>query len=56
MLALDQRDRHAGAGQPSRQGRAGLTGADDHRIEALRHATLTISSAPASVPPTESPP
>ena len=33
QLALDERDRHAGRGQPAGKRRAGLAGADDDRVE-----------------------
>ena len=33
QLALDQRDRHAGGGQPAGERRPGLAGADDDRVE-----------------------
>ena len=37
QLALDQRDLHAGAGQPPGERRPGLPGADDDRVESLGH-------------------
>ena len=39
QLALDERDFHAGRGQPSGEGRACLPGADDDGVEELVHAT-----------------
>ena len=62
QLALDERDRHAGAGQPAGERRSGLAGPDDDGVEAL-HGSAAIMRAAAvgrqaapSLLPTMAPP
>ncbi len=45
-LALDDGDGHAGAGQSGGEKRAGLPGADDDRVERLRHGSSVAGIRP----------
>src|SRR5437762_11306277 len=42
-MALDQRHRHPGGGKPAGERRAGLSGADDDRIERPAHLITTTT-------------
>jgi hypothetical protein len=49
-MALDEGDRLAGAGQAACERRAGLTGADDDRVEGPHHISIMARFLDSAAP------